>query len=197
MSQGAWLSEGVAQLGVALQGVWPRGAWLCMGRGSARVWYPFRGVAPRGAWLRGGVAPQGSTVGPRSGDQGLSPPPPICPSSALLPVQPPGTWREACPASGPWVPGLGNHSPPSRTGEAALGQGRGLEVPFLGTWDWMCTSGLWLDASDPKVSPAPPPHHYLPPVLAPPLVSRDSGLVAKGPRGWEAEPRLWRLTFSS
>lgn len=55
MSQGAWLSEGVAQLGVALQGVWPRGAWLregvvpLQGRGSAG------GVAPRGRGSTGVV----------------------------------------------------------------------------------------------------------------------------------------------
>ena len=50
MSQGAWLSEGVAPLGVALQGVWPRRAWFCVGCGSAGCGsHRGRGSAGRGS----------------------------------------------------------------------------------------------------------------------------------------------------
>lgn len=106
---------------------------------------------------------------------------PSPPSSPPLPVQLPGTWRGACPhlpAGGPWESWPGSQPLSGAPGEAALGQGGGLEVPSRSTWDWICTDDLRLDAQDPTVPPAP--HHCHPHVLAPPLVSRDSGLDHQG-----------------
>lgn len=179
---GCGSTGGVAPRGVVLHGAWlrrgvaPSGAWLCRGRGSARL-----------------------TVGPRRGDQGLSPSPPSvlpllsCQSSLLGP-------------GGKHAQPLGLGFPDWAASPLPAGRVRLLwaKAEVLKFRSWAPGTGCAPVASGwtPRIPKCPqprrpPPPHYLPPVLTPPSVSRDSGLVAKAPRGWEAEPRLWRLTFSS